>query len=171
MTNAQQNRYLPDANVLMTAFHRYYAPALFPGFWDFLSHHFSYGTLVMIDRVYEEILYPPELVSLVEQAVDDTVDSTATQEVVDAYGQLMDWVQDNPQFNPSARADFARGADGWLAAYAMIHGAVVVTNEVSAPESKNSVKLPDLCDHFQIRCINTFDMLRELGAHFDWQGP
>ena len=171
MTNPGQFLYVPDANVLITAFHHYYAPALFPGFWDFLTHHFSNENLVMIDRVYGEILYPPELVSLVEQAVDDHVASTATQHVANAYARLMDWVQDNPQFNPSARDAFARGADGWLAAYATIHGAVVVTNEVSAPESKNSVKLPDLCHDFHVRCINTFEMLSELGAHFDWQGP
>ena len=167
MTDARQARYIPDANVLMTAFHHYYAPALFPGVWHFLGHHYSHGNLVMIDRVYDEILYPPELVSWVEQAVSDSVASTATQQVVDAYVTLMDWVQDNPQFNPSARDDFARGADGWLAAYAMVHGAVVVTNEVSAPDAKRRVPLPDLCRHFQIRCINTFEMLRELGARFD----
>ena len=171
MTNARQVRYLPDANVLMTAFHHYYSPALFPGFWHFLSHHFAEGNLVMIDRVCDEILYPSELVSWVVQAVDDPVASTATQQVVDAYVQLMDWVQDNPQFNPSAREDFARSADGWLVAYAMVHGAIVVTNEVSAPESRSKVKLPDLCHRFHVRCINTFEMLRELGASFDWQGP
>ena len=171
MTNARRVRYTPDANVLMTAFHHYYAPALFPGFWDFLRHHFADGNLVMTDRVYDEILYPPELVSLVEQVTEDFVVSTATTQVVDGYVQLMDWVQDNRQFNQSAREEFARGADGWFSAYAMVHEAVVVTNEASAPESKSRVKLPDLCHQFHIRCINTFEMLQELGAQFDWIRP
>ena len=171
MTNARQLRYLPDANVLITSFHHYYAPVLFPGFWHFLSHHFAHGNLVMIDRVYAEILYPLELVSWVEQAIGDDVASTNTQEVVDAYVRLMDWVQDNPQFNPSARDDFARGADGWLVAYAMVHEGVVITNEVSAPDAKSKIKLPDLCHQFHIRCITTFEMLSELGAYFEWQAP
>jgi hypothetical protein len=53
----------------------------------------------------------------------------------------------------------------------MTNDAVVVTNEVSAPDAKRKVPLPDLCQQFNIRCINTFDMLRELGVRFDWRQP
>ena len=39
---------------------------------------------------------------------------------------------------------FATGADGWLVAHARVHGATVVTNEQSAPDSKREIKLPDV---------------------------
>ena len=171
MSNHRTTTYLPDTNVLVAAYRQYYAPELCPGFWDCLSHHIASGRLLIIDRVCDEILSPAPLIHWIERATNDYFPTTATQPTVDAYRRLIDWVQENPQFTTVARADFARGADGWLAAYAMAHDAVVVTNEVSAPDAKRRVPLPDLCDQFRIRSINTFDMLIELAARFDWQPP
>ena len=170
MIHRDEVRYLPDANVLFEAYHRYYAPTLCPGFWDCLANHLAAGRLEIIDRVYDEILSPVALVSWVQQAANDLFPSCGTQPVANAYSQLIDWVQDNPQFTTAARAEFARAADGWLVAYSMVHGAVVVTNEVSAPEARNRVKIPDLCRQFDVRCINTFEMLHELSARFVWEG-
>ena len=171
MINLNQTRYLPDADVLIAAYRDRYPPDLFPGFWDCLSHYLATGHLLIVDRVCDEIIFPAELPQWVEQATNDYFPTTATQPVVNAYRQLMDWVHENPQFTPAARADFARGADSWLAAYAMVHGAVVVTNEVSAPDAKRKVPLPDLCKQFQISSINTIAMLRGITANFAWQPP
>ena len=41
MTNHDQIRYLPDADVLIAAYRDRYPPDLFPGFWDCLSHHLA----------------------------------------------------------------------------------------------------------------------------------
>ncbi len=168
MTNLRQLSYVPDTNVLVVAYHHYYAPDLCPGFWDSLSHHIDSGRLFVIDRVYEEIVSPAQLVAWVEQTTNYSFATTGTQSVVDGFRQLIDWVQDNPQFTDAARVEFASGADGWLAAYAMANDAVVVTNEVSAPEARRKVPLPDLCGQFGIRCVNTFEMLRDLGVKFEW---
>ena len=169
MTFPVERIYVPDTNVLVAAYHHYYAPDICPGFWDSLLHHMVSGRLLIIDRVFEEIISPTALVEWTERATGHSYATTSTQPVVDAYRQLIDWVQDNPQFTPGARAHFARVADGWLAAYAMATGTVVVTNEVSAPQSQSSVKLPDLCRQFGVPCVNTFEMLRELGTRFEWQ--
>ncbi len=169
MTHHDETRYASDTDVLVAAYHHYYAPDLCPGFWDCLSHHLAAGRLLIIDRVYDEIISPSYLVQWTEQAANDWFPATATQSIANAYRRLIDWVQENPQFTPAARAELARAADGWLAAYAMANGAVVVTNEVSAPNARRKVPLPDLCQQFDIRCINTFEMLRELGASFDWR--
>ena len=42
----------------------------------------------------------------------------------------------------------------------------VVTEEISAPESKNDIKLPDACKAHGVRCINFMTMLRELKVKF-----
>lgn len=169
MTNHGPTRYLPDADVLIAAYRDRYPPDLFPGFWDCLSHHLATRHLLIIDRISEEIIYPTVLSQWVEQSTNNYFPTTATQPVINAYRELMDWVQENSQFTPVARENFARGADGWLAAYAMVHGAVVVTNEVSAPDAKRKVPLPDLCNQFQIPSMNTIAMLREIAANFTWQ--
>jgi hypothetical protein len=77
------------------------------------------------------------------------------------------WVQRNPQYFDRARAKFATEADGWLVAYSMVHGTVVVTNEQPRPDSRSRVLLPDVCRQFGVVHEDTFLMLRELGARFD----
>ena len=91
-----------------------------------------------------------------------------TDPVVRAYTDIMMWVQRHPRYFDYAKAKFATGADGWLVAYAKVHGATVVTNEQSAPESRREIKLPDLCDQFGVSRANTFAMLRALNIQFDW---
>lgn len=168
MTVPAARIYVPDTNVLVAAYHHYYAPDLCLGFWDCLSHYITIDRILIVDRVNAEIVSPTALVDWVARATDNKFALTGTQSVADAYRRLIDWVQDNPQFTDAARVDFARSADGWLAAHAMANGAVVVTNEVPAPDARRRVPLPDLCDQFDIPCINTFDMLRGLGAQFVW---
>ena len=172
MTNRNAIRYALDANVLIAAYHDYYAPGICPGFWDCLAYQISAGRLLIIDRVYDEILSPSWLVDWSEQAANDAPIDTASQPVADAYRGLMDWVQENSQFLPAARAEFARVADGWLVAYALANDAVaVVSNEAPAPDARRKVPLPDLCDQFGVRLITPFAMLHELGARFHWTPP
>jgi len=50
-----------------------------------------------------------------------------------------------------------------LVAFALAYGDTIVTQETSAPQSKRVVKIPDVCQHFNIRWVDTFTMMRELG--------
>ena len=90
-------------------------------------------------------------------------------DVSSAYTQIMLWVQRNSQFFDRAKAKFATEADGWLVAYSMVNGTVVVTNEQPRPESRNRVLLPDVCARFEVPYKDTFFMLRELSMKFDLQ--
>jgi hypothetical protein len=47
-------------------------------------------------------------------------------------------------------------------AYALAGGQTVVTLEVLKPDIRKGIKIPNICDAFGIRCINTFEMLHEL---------
>ena len=62
-------------------------------------------------------------------------------------------------------ADFAayENADAWVAATAMENGLVVISQEISAPDAKRTIKLPDVCKQFKIRHVDTFTFLREVG--------
>ena len=73
-----------------------------------------------------------------------------TDSVVRAHSDIVMWVQRHPRCFESVKAKFATGADGWLVAYARVHGSTVVTNERSAPKSRRDVKLPDLCEQFSV---------------------
>ena len=158
-----------DANVFMAD---YYAPDLCPGFLDCLSHYGRLGQVISINRVKKEILYPPELVEWGKRESGLFV-SSAEKPTVEAFEEMMNWVKNkkNPQFKDTAKAKFAKAADGWLAAYAKVHNAVVVTNEALSPKAENRVPLPNVCKEFGVSYQNTFQMLRDLKVQFEWSIP
>lgn len=91
-------------------------------------------------------------------------DSTDEVGIIESYGEIVNWVQSQNQFTDAAKAEFARGADGWLVAYARVKGSIAVTQEVLAPEAKIKVKIPNVCQAFNVPYIDTFEMLRRLGV-------
>jgi hypothetical protein len=90
--------------------------------------------------------------------------STDDIEVIDAYSRIIEWVNKQKQFNGSAKADISHGdnADAWLVAYALSKDCVVVTHEQHAPDAKARIPIPNVCQAFNVRWLDTFQMLRML---------
>jgi hypothetical protein len=160
--------YLLDADVFITAKNYYYAFDICPGFWEILIDNHNKGRVFSIKPIRKELLdghQTEDLVKWVKNQLPDAffldVDNT---KVIEQYSSIILWSQKHPNFNNAARAKFANGADGWLVAYAKVMGYTVVTNEKPAPESKKDIKIPDVCDHFQVEYLNTFQFLRKIGA-------
>ena len=166
--------YLVDSDVFITAKNLYYSFDICPGFWKSVLHHHREGRVFSVDRVRGELLAGRKTEDLVrwvrEEVPEGFFVQVDTDAVARAYTDIMMWVQRHPKYFDHAKAKFATGADGWLVAYARVHGATIVTNEQSAPESRKEVKLPNVCDRFGVRCDSTFAMLRALNVHFDWAG-
>ena len=160
-----------DTNIFIEAHRRYYAQDICPGFWECLRHYALTGRLLSIDRVRAEILDPDALVEWARQAPDELFVSTAEQPVIDSFRQMQAWVQGNTQFWFEGKEDFAVAADGWVAAYAKVHDAVVVTHEIFRANVRKRVPLPNICREFGIAYHDTFEMLRQLGISFDWRQP
>ena len=95
---------------------------------------------------------------------------TGEQAVAAAYGDVMLWVQRNPQYFDQAKAKFATEADGWLVAYAMVHAVTVITNEQPRPQSRNRILLPEVCAQFNVMYRDTFAMLNEFAVRYEWRG-
>ena len=91
---------------------------------------------------------------------------TADKKVSDAFGDMVNWVQNEHQFTSEAKAVFSSVADGWIVAYAKANGLVVVTHEQYAPDVKNRVPIPNVCLEFEVKHCNTFEMLRDLKEQF-----
>lgn len=172
---SDRSPFVLDSDVFIAAKNAYYAFAICPGFWDSLIHHSDVGDLCSIDRVRSELLAArrtEDLVVWVKETVpDDFFKDTDEQDVADAYGQVMLWVQRNSQYVDQAKAKFATEADGWLVAYAMVRGVSVATNEQPRPEARNRILLPDVCRQFGVTYKDTFAMLNELGVRYEWRAP
>jgi len=165
--------YVLDSDVFIAAKNSYYAFEICPGFWDSLIHHHRTGDVRSLDRVRGELLAGREtedLVQWVRRSVPpEFFMDTSEQAVIDAYGQVMLWVQRNTQYFDQAKAKFATEADGWLVAYAMVHGVPVVTNEQPRPQSRNRILLPDVCVQFKVTYGDTFALLRDLQVRYEWR--
>jgi hypothetical protein len=163
-----------DADVFISAKNAYYAFAICPGFWKAVLRAHRQDRARSLDRIRNELLAGRKEEDLVQWVKNDVpeaffLDSNAG-DVSSAYADIMLWVQRNPQYFDRAKAKFATEADGWLVAYSMVRGTIVVTNEQPRPDSRSRVLLPDVCRQFGVVYKDTFLMLRELGARFDLAG-
>ena len=166
--SSANNRYLLDADVLITASRHYYAMDISPGFWSCIEHFGTLGQVRSIDRVRHEIVSPPNLVQWTTRLGNRFFLFSGSEEVVSVFSSMQTWVYSNDQFMDAAKEEFATKADGWLAAYAKVHNYVLVTNEVSNPDSRKRVPLPDLCNKFEVVPRDPFQMLRDLGVSLNW---
>src|SRR5205823_9585853 len=77
------------------------------------------------------------------------------------FAEIADYVEgayDRPQ-----AGWFLDKADAWLIAHAKIMGGTVVTREKLVGNDSKKVKVPNICNAFGVRFIDTFEMIRELG--------
>lgn len=73
-------------------------------------------------------------------------------------------------FSPNALNEFldADEADAFLIAYALAdkNNRIIVTQEISEPNAKRKVKIPEPCLVFDIKYLNTIELFRKLGISF-----
>jgi hypothetical protein len=160
-------RFLLDADVLIQAHRLYYGFDVCPGFWDFLAA--SAGRVSTIDKVRDELLRGRDddpLRAWITSQPAGFSEATAGGETTRWAGEVFAWAQNHLQYTAAAKKEFSEAADGWLVAHARAVGRVVVTREKAEPAAKRAVKVPDACRQFEVECIDTFALLRELGARF-----
>ena len=169
----ERSVYVLDANVFIEAARRYYAFDLRTRFWDILLQHADKGVIESIDWVKKELEKGKgregegdELARWANGDFGRAFYSTDAVDVIESYGRIMTWVQGQSQYTDAAKAEFANEPDGWLVAYAMARGRIVVTHEVVAPDAKSRVPIPNVCEQFHVRYVDTFGMLRELAVRF-----
>ena len=163
-----ERTYALDANIFIEAKRRYYAFDLCPAFWAALIRYHREGRICSIDKVCDELEAGDDELSawISSEVPEQFFASTDDASVVSWFGQMAAWVQQQAQFNAEAKAEFAAGADGWLIAFAKAKGMTVVTHEVLAPDARNRVPIPNVCAAFQVPSMDTFAMLKQLGARF-----
>jgi hypothetical protein len=161
-------RYVLDANVFIEAHQRHYAFDICPGFWLALVRQHEKKRVFSIDKIKGELVGGNDRLSdwAKAKAPATFFKGTADKEVVDAFADMVKWVQGEKQFTTEAKSLFASVADGWVIAYARTNGLVVVTHEDYAPEAKKNVPIPNVCLEFNVAYCNTFEMLRDLKVMF-----
>ena len=154
--------YLLDANVLMTAHDTYYPIARVPQFWEWIIDNAKHNRIKIPYEILKELEAGTRKDTLSEWVktnkktllLDEEVDILFVNKVVE-QGYAKDLTDDETH---------KLGRDPFLIAYALASpGRCVVTLEASRPSAKRANrKIPDVCKQLNIRCIDTFAMLRAL---------
>ena len=153
--------YLLDANVPIDANRDYYPIDRVPEFWEWLVGLGNSGQVKIPQEIYAEVAAGADAVAgwLKEQVnamrlEEQVSEELVTQVIEQGYAaDLNDDELDNI------------GQDPFLIAFALASpvNRVVVSNENSRPaRQRGNRHVPDVCQGFNIRCVNTFALIREL---------
>lgn len=163
------NKYLFDTNIFIQSHNLNYHPSFCISFWDWIIAGHKADKFYSIDKVSKEIIRPPESTDELSKMLRDDiipkeffVKSITDANVAQSYGKLIGWAYANNHFLPKAKDEFARAdsADAQLIATAMTYGYVIVTEELSNPNSKKRILIPDAANQFGVQCITLPTLLR-----------
>lgn len=160
--------YWLDSNVFIEGFKGPYAFDIAPRFWDLIDEMIHSGRLSCPVRVYDELQdVQDELARWTQERRQLGLfvePNPVVQEIFKAIAaDVMQRYPDN-----QARRRFLDRADPWIIAHAIANDGSVVTLEAIVPGTSQQVKIPNVCNRLNVRFINTYDMLRELGV--SWRG-
>ena len=163
--------YVVDSNFFIEAHRATYPLDVAHSFWAKVKELADSGLIVSIDKVKKEIYqHEDELKQwCVGNLPADFFKDTSS--LVSEYGQVATWAASmNLHYLPNALNEFldADEADAHLIAYALADNAnrVITTQEISEPNRRNKVKIPEPCNIFSIGYCNTVAMFRQLGETF-----
>ena len=161
-------RYWLDSNVFIEGFKGPYAFDIAPRFWDLIDEMIDGGRLSCPVRVYEELQdVQDDLARWVRERRQSGLFVEPDPVVQEEFRAIAEYVTQRYPDN-QARRRFLDRADPWVIAHSIGMGGSVVTLEPIVPRTSQQVKIPNVCDGLNVRWINTYDMLRELGV--SWNG-
>ncbi|MBI4296588.1 MAG: DUF4411 family protein [Chloroflexi bacterium] len=151
-----------DADSLIQPKRGPYGFDIAPGFWTFLEQNARRGSIASSLMVYHELQDGAEddLLAWARQRKGEGFFVDPDPLVQNFFRQIADYVEKN--YPPHQASEFLDGVDPWVIAHAKVYGGKVVTFEVRAPKSSKP-KIPDICDKFDVECLNIYNMVRELG--------
>ncbi|MDP8203556.1 MAG: DUF4411 family protein [Candidatus Tenebribacter mawsonii] len=166
------NKYIVDSNFFIQAHRAYYPLDVVTSFWTKIQNLAIDGSIISIDKVKKEIFEDSSHEDQLKEWCSNNLPDDFffdTVNVLNNYIQIITWVNSmSHHYAERAIQEFLETdlADPWLVAFAMSNGFTIVTYEKSEPNRKSRVKIPEVCNHFNVKYINTIEMLRELNENF-----
>jgi len=159
--------YLLDANTLIEAKNRYYQMRFCPGYWDWLKRGKEAGILSSVDSVAQELRRGNDDLAQWAQTHADFFVPESDERTQAAFAEIASHIEvQSASMRAGALEEFLGGADPWLIAKALVTGRVVVTHEQLNAQSRRKFFIPNVCRHFGVEFIDTFQMLDRQDARF-----
>jgi len=155
-----------DTDCLIQARNGPYGFDIAPGFWSVLDDNIANGRIGTSRYVYQEIMAgkQDDIMTWLKQHRHTTMFTEPTREVQNVLGQIANHVSDHPLYQRRWKDSFLSKADPWIISHAVAMGGRVVTFEALAGDNTTKVKIPNICNQFDVEAIKLFDMLRSLGT-------
>jgi len=165
--------FIVDTNFFIQSHRITYPLDVAVNFWQKVKRLSEEEKIISIDKVREEIFKnDDEIKSWIEQNIkSDFFKSTEMQEVLDEYQRVVNWANSKSMhYVKKAIDEFLEfeNADAWLIAYALSinKNCQIVTQEKREPNRKSKIKIPEVCNDFNLPYKNIIEMFRELGETF-----
>jgi len=165
-------KYIVDSNFFIQAHRAYYPLDVVQSFWLKIQSLAFSGKLKSIDKVRKEIFdnssHEDDLIEWCKNSLPNDF-FIETDSVIENYIKITTWANSmEHHYSAHAIQEFLETdlADPWLIALAMSNNWTIVTYEKSEPNRKSKIKIPEVCNHFNVKYINTIEMLRELNEFF-----
>ncbi|MBM6968650.1 DUF4411 family protein [Pseudoramibacter alactolyticus] len=158
-------KYFLDTNIFISSYRGFYAMDIVPSFWEALSKTALKTKRIYIpDMIKEEVLRnEDELTDWLRENIASFKETLSSVDSVQkSFTKIADWANSTDRFTENAKKTFLSCADPWIIAHAMTYGGKVVTMEVPAPGSKTKIKIPDVCNQFNVKYITLYSFMREL---------
>lgn len=169
--------YLLDANTLIDAKRDYFEFERVPEFWEWIQHQGEVGNIKIPVEIYEEFeearKADGERDELAEWAADPAVKSALLLDEEANPALVSQVITEGYCPDPTDQEIETMGRDPFLVAHALAdpENRTVVTTEVSKPAKRRANrKIPDVGRDLGVRCINNFQLLRDLDFRTGWKG-
>lgn len=161
--------YVVDSNFFIEAHRATYPLDVFHSYWTKVAELAQRGKIISIDKVKAEIFdHQDELKKWCESNLPEDFFKDSSGLIAE-YKRVAWWAQSRKsQYKEIAISEFldADNADAWLVTYALAdtRNRVVVTREISQPDAKRKIKIPDACQPFSVSFASPIEMFRGLGV-------
>jgi len=163
--------YVADSNFFIEAHRKSYPLDIAFSFWNKVKQLATERKIISIDKVKDELYDKNDALEAWCKAnlpIDFFKDTSV---VMAAYSQVIAWATSKSNYyQPNALNEFlaADEADAFLIAYALADSSnrIVVTQEISEPNRKTKVKIPDACIALNVQFLSLIEMFRQLGETF-----
>lgn len=160
-------RFWLDANVLIEAHNGSYPYDMAITFWARMAEQIECGHIAGVRRIYQELAEHEKHQDAVAQFVQNRrkfLSIMPSHEVTKKVGEIQAYT-----FGKYVHAqawEFSRGGDPWVIAQAWEDGGIVATKESDLKPLAQKARIPDVADHFGVKCVDTLTMLKMLGVKF-----
>jgi Domain of unknown function (DUF4411) len=155
-------KYIFDSGPLIDLFKHYY-PERFPSLWEKFDALVSKGEIISVREVYNEIDDKEDALSYWAKDQKDILFLPSTVNELRFVSNIFEIRHFQAMVRKQEQLQGKPVADPFVIARAKISNCPVVTTEVF---KDNAAKIPNVCKHFSIPCINLEEFMEKEGWTF-----